>query len=326
MSKAGFCTAFAAALLIAVSAAAQTQATAGASQFGIGKIAYEVPLGSGPGFSGASSAAERSSQLLVRANQPNIYVRDPIDAKPRWVAEGEHPTWSPDGLRLAYCARTGPGDFGQIRIVNSDGKGDRRLSRGDGGACYPEWSPNGKEIAFTSSNDRIAVIGQDGSNLRQLGNGGLAHWSPDGKQLLVERALGRLKSGGSLWVVNADGTGEKEVLEDTSGVLESAWLPSGDGVVFASLRDGVVASIFQVSLDGKNVHKLGFDRALHLLHPSLSPDRKVLVVDTATLPGAAVQKTQVMAIDLVSHRAMVLASGSQASVFWRDAGVQAQAQ
>ncbi len=327
-SRAGICVPFAALLVMVSTGAAQTPEPAENSRSVIGKIAYEFGMGSGPGFSGASSAAERSAQLLVRANQPNIYVRDPLEAKPHWVAEGEHPSWSPDGLRLAYCARSGPGDFGQIRVVNANGKGDRRLTHLDTGACYPEWSPTGKEIAVTLSNgvfSRIAVVDENGSNLRQLGDGGVAHWSPDGKQLLVERSLARLKSGGALWIVNADGTGEKEVLEDTSGVLEAAWVPTGDGVLFASRRDDPVAAIYLAGIDGKNVHKLGFDRERHLLHPTLSPDSKTLVVDTATLPGAAVRRS-IMEIDTVSGKATILASGTEAAVYWKPAGSPARGQ
>jgi Tol biopolymer transport system component len=57
--------------------------------------------------------------------RPNIYVRDPFDSQPRWIAEGEYPSWSPDGSRLAYCTRD-EGNYGQIRIVNADGKRDHQ--------------------------------------------------------------------------------------------------------------------------------------------------------------------------------------------------------
>ena len=286
----------------------------------IQKIAFEIRLGSGAGYSGSSSAAERSAPLLLNVNQPNIYVRDPLSGKPHFVAEGEYPTWSPDGSKLAYCARSGPSDSGRIHVINANGKGDRALTHLAGeGACYPAWSPSGKEMLVTLTkgvSSHIAVIdAQNGQVLRDLGDGGLAHWSPDGSQVLVERALGNLKVGGSLWVMSADGSGAKELLQDTSGVLESAWLPGGTGVVFSSRRDGM-AALYTVGLDGKNIRKLGSSPTAHWLHPVFAPDGNTLVVESLTPQDLALQRISITAIDPHSHQAKILAIGSNPSIYW----------
>src|SRR4051794_40927550 len=41
-------------------------------------------------------------------------------SKPKMIAQGDEPAWSPDGSELACCVRDGSG-FGQIQIMKADG-------------------------------------------------------------------------------------------------------------------------------------------------------------------------------------------------------------
>src|ERR1043166_5060924 len=60
---------------------------------------------------------------------------------------------SPDGKRVVYAARQAVMDPGKseyrthIYLVNADGSGTVELTKGDN----PQWSPNGKWIAYTST-------------------------------------------------------------------------------------------------------------------------------------------------------------------------------
>jgi Tol biopolymer transport system component len=60
---------------------------------------------------------------------------------------------------------------------------------------------------------------------------------------------------GSIWTINADGTGEKKVIEDNSTVLEPSWAPDGTSIIFASEREHKSA-IFRVNLDGTGLGRL----------------------------------------------------------------------
>src|SRR5690606_2193886 len=66
----------------------------------------------------------------------------------RRVGTGGHPTWSPDGSRLAVERVTGE-DFctcglPSIVVMNADGTGARDVATG----TEPAWSPDGRVIAY----------------------------------------------------------------------------------------------------------------------------------------------------------------------------------
>ena len=99
------------------------------------------------------------------------------------------PTLSPDGSTLAFAWG---GDLWSVSIAGGKAK---PLTRNPAVDRDPEFSPDGKQIAFTS--DRLGsfhpyVMPSDGGTPRQVGfhSAGYAveGWSPDGKSLLVSAA------------------------------------------------------------------------------------------------------------------------------------------
>jgi Tol biopolymer transport system component len=224
----------------------------------IKKIAFEGNWKIGASTGGGGSLVEGFASQADQRAKANIYVQDPIESKPRWIDEGENPTWSPDGSRLAYCTTIGT-NYGQIRIANSDGKGKHALTHLKTGACYPEWSPDGKEIAITlfeGTSTSLAIVDENGTLLRGLGPGSEAHWSPDGKQLIFVRPLPHTQIGSSIWIMRADGSDAREILEDGSHFVQTSWLSNGSGILFSSEREGM-SGVFTVDLEGKKVRKVG---------------------------------------------------------------------
>jgi Tol biopolymer transport system component len=65
------------------------------------------------------------------------------------AATAEHPTWSPDGGRIAYEQSGGAAQAG-VWSMNADGSA-QEIVAGTVGGSHPDWSPDGREIAFVAS-------------------------------------------------------------------------------------------------------------------------------------------------------------------------------
>ena len=83
--------------------------------------------------------------------------------------ENAFPAWSPDGGKIAFVSNR-DGNL-EIYVMNSDGSGQRRLTRHPGVDGSPAWSPDGRSIACgceRGGNFDIYVISADGSGQRRL--------------------------------------------------------------------------------------------------------------------------------------------------------------
>jgi Tol biopolymer transport system component len=109
--------------------------------------------------------------------------------------------------------------------------------------AYPQYSPDGKRIAFFSNRGGTVQIWTsyaDGSQPVQLTSmpgttAGSPRWSPDGQQISFDSDAG---GHWQIYVVNADGGKPRQVTNDASTNVVSSWSRDGRWIYFGSDRSG----------------------------------------------------------------------------------------
>ena len=149
----------------------------------------------------------------------------------------------PDGRRTAgnsSIPRTG-GEITIFSHVHIDGTNETQLTYAPENETEPEWSPDGRQIAYEVSTGvwdskesqntyELFVMNADGGNPRRLTENNLGdfspRWSPDGSLLSFVSDRSAAKHW-EIYVMNGDGTNVRR-LTNTAGAetaINSAWRP-----------------------------------------------------------------------------------------------------
>ena len=140
------------------------------------------------------------------------------------------PTWSPDGLQIAFRSDILHVGNWDIYLIDIDGQNLKRLTTNRQEDHYPAWSPDGSEIAFSSDRSgqsQIYVMNLIGrKKIRQLTglpfSGKGPAWSPEGNQIAFGgQKEDDLKSIG-IYVVDAEG-GEPTLRVPTGTSSPPTW-------------------------------------------------------------------------------------------------------
>jgi Tol biopolymer transport system component len=197
------------------------------------------------------------------------------------------PSWSPNGTRIAFSSvhlqdvpaalssasapapskgnQEGSGQSG-IYTIRADGTGLRQLTH-EPEDQYPDWSPDGKTIAFgrpAKGRGGIYTVNSGGGQLKRLTTppkGVSDHepcWSPDGKRIAFSRDTNDGWS--DMFMMNADGTHIRNLAvrnmgTKMGGAVLPAFSPDGKKIVFVGWEGGV-EKLYVMNSNGTNLRRL----------------------------------------------------------------------
>lgn len=245
-----------------------------------------------------------------------IFVQDAAPgAMPKMVSTGKGKTtcsyFHPNGLSILFgsshldpalkngqpdaAAKKGPAysrseryrwDFDphmDIFIANPDGTGLARLTDTPGYDAEGSYSPNGKQIIFTSFRDgdaEIYIMDADGSHPRRItrnkGYDGGPFFSPDGKKIIYrsDRAGNDLLQ---VYINNLDGTAEKQLTKNNAVNWGPWFLPDSRHIVYStSIHGHANYEIYLMDTETGKEERITFAEGFDGL-PVISPDGKQIM-------------------------------------------------
>ena len=161
-----------------------------------------------------------------------------------------------------------------IRTVDRDGANQLRLRQLWGYLWSPQYSPDGKRIAFVhdaGGRGQIFLMNEDGADPLNVSNNDFCDrspvWSPDGGTIAF---ISDRTGDWEIFVMNADGSDQRRLAGNPGLDRAPAWSPDGTRIAWESHTSGV-PDIWICNADGRNPRPLTAGDH-YMMDPVWSPD------------------------------------------------------
>jgi Tol biopolymer transport system component len=243
-----------------------------------------------PPASAQSALWPSSNGLLVfrsdRDGDPEVFSLEATGENPTALTENDgiadsQPAWSPDGRRIAFVRTMPQSGRSDLWTASSNGRGRERLTSTPFPERDPSWSSDGTRIVYaarTRGNGpfRIFVLKADGRARAQFTTqpAGSADrspvWSPDGTRI----AFTSNRDGGfpEIYVMNADGTGERRLTTNDFIDGNPSWSPDGTRIAIERCCPKGSSEILTIDLLTGIETNLTNSTSFMDFDPSWSPD------------------------------------------------------
>lgn len=238
-------------------------------------------------------------------------------------------TFSPDGTRLAFTVTDPPKGAERNRdiwVLDVGSRDARQFTSAPKSDNHPQWSPDGRSLAFLSNRDentQIFVMPLDGGEPRRLTEGKRSiedfEWSPDGKRIAFlapeaetdaeakqtvdrddERVVDRDDKLTRLWVLDVVSQQVRQLTDGRLRVSEVAWLPSNDRLIVVATKtpesDQWTDRLYAIDAAGGTPVDVGAPRG-PIEDLAVSPDGRTIAYLAARVDGPSPHDLYLQAID-----------------------------
>ncbi len=178
---------------------------------------------------------------------------------PRLVSAHYDYAFSPDGSRVAFSAyvHEGPGNCcpTELFVMNADGTGLTQVTHDDAYDSYPSWSPDGSTLVYASYRGPDYIPG-----------------CPVTKNCPAD-----------LYVIGADGTGDRRLTDDAADEATPTWSPDGTKIAYVFAEAGSPGAVWVMNADGTDARNLVPPDGGLILFPQWSPDGRRILYLSARL-------------------------------------------
>lgn len=211
-----------------------------------------------------------------------IYLMNTNGSSPQRITNNSdndsYPSISPNGQHIAFAKRDPSTNDFDLFVMDADGSNSQLIISGTS-LPFVSWSPDGKKIAFSNSNNgnyEIYTADSDGANPVNISKTdsvdfiGHASWSPDGKKLLFTSDRGP-GTDNEIYTCNTDGTGVIQITDNNVGEVYASWSPDGDHIAYSSFESSSGGKISIINADGTGSRLLA-ETGTSFAPPTWSPD------------------------------------------------------
>ena len=174
----------------------------------------------------------------------------------------------------------------EVYVMDADGGRPRPATRGRSIKAFPDWTPDGGAVLYTSYTDgalpALFLTSRGEYRPGEILGGSLGGrpkyrgcFAPDGQSLAVVASLGGATA---IYRVARDGRDLRRLTRGGAINISPSWSPDGKQIVFVSDRSGS-PQLYIMGADGKGLRRLTYNGSYNT-GPAWSPDGRWIVYET----------------------------------------------